>query len=330
MTPGHSTDLQTVSIVGLGALGILFGRQLAAGLPAGQVRVVADPARTERYRTEGVWMDGQPVPFAYLTPQGTPSPADLVLVCVKFHALEAALPLIASQLGPETLIVSALNGIASEEVLAQHFGPERIVYAVAQEMDARREGNRLVYRDRGQLVIGPVTDDPAEAARVQAVDRFFTRAGLPHSVDPQMPRRLWGKWMLNVGVNQAVALYQGTFSTVQAEGEPRETFLVAMREVLALSPHAGTGLTEDDFHYWVRVMDALDPAGKPSLAQDLEAGRPTELELFAGTVIRLGRQYGVPTPVNERLYAGIRALEAKAPEVQASASSSGTSVSSSK
>lgn len=318
-------DLQTVSIVGLGALGILFGGQLARALGPGQVRVVAGAARAERYRQEGVEMDGERVPFTYLTPEDTPTPADLVLVCVKFHQLGAVRPLIASQLGPDTLIVSALNGISSESVLAEWFGPERLVYAVAQEMDARKEGRRLIYRDRGQLVIGAMTQDKAEAERVGRVAELFRRTHFPHTVVDDMPRRLWGKWMLNVGVNQTVALYRGTFATVQAEGEARDTFKAAMREVLALSAHAGTGLTEDDFRYWLRVMDGLDPAAKPSLAQDLEAGRPTELELFAGTVIRLGQEYGVPTPVNERLYAGIRALE-----VQASASSSGTSVSSNK
>lgn len=290
-------------------MGILFGGQLARALGPGQVRVVADAARAERYREQGVEMDGERVPFEYLIPKETETPADLVLVCVKFHQLEAVRPLIASQLGPDTLIVSALNGISSEGVLAEWFGPERIVYAVAQEMDARKEGHRLIYRDRGQLVIGPMTADADEAARVGRLAEFFRRAHFPHTVTDDMPRRLWGKWMLNVGVNQTVALYQGTFATVQAEGEARETFKAAMREVLALSQHAGTGLTEEDFSYWLRVMDGLDPAAKPSLAQDLEAGRPTELELFAGTVIRLGRQYGVPTPVNERLYTGIRALE---------------------
>ncbi|MFC6616995.1 ketopantoate reductase family protein [Deinococcus radiophilus] len=304
-------DIVTVSVIGLGALGILFGGQLAAALPAGTVRVVADQDRLERYREQGIYFDGERVPFDYLTPDATPSPADLALVCVKFHQLEAALPLIASQLGPDTLIVSALNGIASEAVLAEHFGPERIVYAVAQEMDARKDGNRLVYRDRGQLVIGAMTTDPSEAERVERVARFSARAGLPHTVVPDMPRRLWGKWMLNVGVNQTVALYQGTFDTVQRPGEARETFKAAMREVLALAPHEGTGLTEADFDYWVRVMDALDPAGKPSMRQDLEAGRQSELELFAGTVLALGQKHGVPTPVNERLYQGIQALQAR-------------------
>lgn len=303
-------DIQTVAVVGLGALGLLFGGQLAAALPPGRVRVIADAERTKRYREEGVFFDAQRVPFAYLTPEETPGPADLVLVCVKFHQLEAVAGLIESQLGQDTLIVSALNGIASETWLAERFGPARVVYAVAQEMDARKEGTRLIYRDRGQLVIGPMTGEPAEAARVARVARFFARVGFPHTVDPQMPRRLWGKWMLNVGVNQTVALYGGTFATVQKGGEPRQTLLAAMREVLALAPHEGVDLSEDDFAYWVRVMDGLDPAARPSLAQDLAAGRPTELELFAGTVLALGKKHGVPTPVNARLYAGIRALEA--------------------
>lgn len=302
-------DIRTVAVVGLGALGLLFGGQLARAMPAGAVRVIADAARVQRYRAEGVYMDGERVPFHYLTPEETPSPADLVLVCVKFGRLQEVLPLIASQLGPDTLIVSALNGISSESVLAEAFGPERIVYAVAQEMDARKEGNRLVYRDAGRLVIGPMTDDAGEAERVRVLGEFFSRVGFPHLTDPEMPRRLWGKWMLNVGVNQVVALYEGTFATVQAQGEARETFLAAMREVLALAPHAGVNLTEADFDYWVRVMDGLDPAAKPSLRQDLEAGRPTEVDLFAGTVVRLGRRYGVPTPVNARLLEGIRALE---------------------
>lgn len=306
---GDAPDIQTVAIVGLGALGILFGGQLQAALPPGQVRVVSDAARAARYHEGGTFFGGERVPFAYMTPEDTPGPADLVLVCVKFYQLEDVMDLIASQIGEHTVIVSALNGIASEAVLAARFGPGRVVHAVAQEMDARKEGRHLVYRDRGQLVIGPVGTDAGEAARVQRVARFFGRLGFPHSVDPQMARRMWGKWMLNVGVNQTVALYGGSFATVQREGEARETFKAAMREVLALAPHAGVDLGEKDFGYWVRVMDGLDPAARPSLAQDLAAGRPTELELFAGTVLELGRRYGVPTPVNERLYAGIRALE---------------------
>jgi 2-dehydropantoate 2-reductase len=205
-----------------------------------------------------------------------------------------------------------LNGIASERRLAEAFGTDKVVYCVAQQMDARKEGNQLIYRDAGQLVIGAMTDNADEIARVQRVDAIFHQVQFPHSISPNMPRQLWCKLMLNTGVNQTVALYEGTFKTTQEEGEAREMFKAAMREVMQVASAEGVTLTEDDFNQWVVIMDALDPTGMPSMRQDLKAGRPCELELFAGTIRTLGDKHGIDTPVNDHLYEGISALMAKA------------------
>ena len=83
----------------------------------------------------------------------------------------------------------------------------------------------------------------------------------------------------------------------------------AMEEVIPLAAAEGVQLTQQDLAYWLGVLDALRPEGKPSLAQDLDSGRPTEVELFAGTVLSLGARHGVDTPVNRFLYAQIKALE---------------------
>ena len=85
--------------------------------------------------------------------------------------------------------------------------------------------------------------------------------------------------------------------------------IAAMREVMALAPYEGVTLTEDDLTYWLGVLDTLGAAGKPSLRQDLEAGRPTEVELFSGTIRQLGQKHAIPTPVNDWLYAEIKRLE---------------------
>lgn len=301
-----------ISIIGFGSLGALFASLLAPhlpfdpSLPSNKLRIIADSERVARYRTEGLVVNGTPVQLNYLTPNDcqtlNPSTADLVIVCCKFHQLNAVLPLVASQLGENTLIVSALNGIASEQVLINHFGKQRVVYCVAQQMDARKVGNQLYYRDAGQLVIGAMTDDPTEKTNVTTVASLFTQAHFPHSVSEDMPRQLWGKLMLNVGVNQTVAVYQGTFATVQQDGEAREVFKSAMREVMQVANAEGVRLTEADFEKWVAIMDALDPKGMPSMRQDLLAKRRCELELFAGTVRELGRKHGIATPTNELLY----------------------------
>lgn len=308
----QTTEFPTIAIVGFGALGALFASLLAPQLPFDKLRVIADAKRVQRYQAEGLLVNATPLALNYLAPTDCATPADLVIVCTKFYQLEGVLPLIASQLGENTIIVSALNGIASERRLAEAFGTDKVVYCVAQQMDARKEGNQLIYRDAGQLVIGAMTDNADEIARVQRVDAIFHQVQFPHSISPNMPRQLWGKLMLNTGVNQTVALYEGTFKTTQEEGEAREMFKAAMREVMQVASAEGVTLTKDDFNQWVVIMDSLDPTGMPSMRQDLKAGRPCELELFAGTIRTLGDKHGIDTPVNDHLYEGISALMAKA------------------
>jgi 2-dehydropantoate 2-reductase len=83
----------------------------------------------------------------------------------------------------------------------------------------------------------------------------------------------------------------------------------AMREVMALADKAGVHLSETDLTQWYTILSSLNPLGKTSMLQDVEAGRKTEVEMFAGKVIELGRRYNVPTPVNERLYVLIKEIE---------------------
>lgn len=85
--------------------------------------------------------------------------------------------------------------------------------------------------------------------------------------------------------------------------------IAAMREVIVLSEYEGIHLTEADLNYWLSVLATLSPEGKPSLAQDLEARRYSEVELFAGTVLDMGENYHIPTPVNKKLYDTIKSME---------------------
>lgn len=79
----------------------------------------------------------------------------------------------------------------------------------------------------------------------------------------------------------------------------RELMKVAMHEVILVANREGVALTEADLEQWVGIIDTLNPDGEPSMRQDTKAGRTTEIGLFAGTICRLGRQHGIPTPVND-------------------------------
>lgn len=145
--------------------------------------------------------------------------------------------------------------------------------------------------------------------RVLAVKYFFESAGIPYRIPLDMVRAMWTKFMLNVGVNQVSAVLRGNYGLFQRSIYATELMILAAREVVALSDIYGIGLNDRDVDYFVNTVKSLNPDSKTSMLQDLEAGRNTEIDIFAGTVIRLGERMKVPTPVNHILYRMIRVAE---------------------
>lgn len=294
-----------ITIVGMGALGILFGDRMTDTLGKEAVTFLADRERIEKYQQEGVYCNGKRCDFQ-MTDQVYP--ADLLMFAVKGTTLQEAAQLARDAVGEDTIILSLLNGISSEELLSQYLKKGHIVHCIAQGMDAVKLGNKLTYSHAGELRIG--TPEESKQPLVEQAAQMLKQAGVPYVVEEDIMHRLWGKWMLNVGVNQVVMMTEGTYRTVQQPGKERELMRSAMEEVLKLSEKAGTGVTRQDLEDYIALVDTLNPEGMPSMRQDGLARRYSEVELFAGTVIRKGEQYGVSVPVNQMLYDRIKEIEA--------------------
>lgn len=299
--------IKTAAIVGLGALGVMYGHQISKPMPSGALHIVADKQRIEQYKSDGVYCNGEPCAFDYMMPDEA-QPVDLVLVAVKQPGLSSAIDAMKNLVGEHTVILSLLNGISSEQVLAEAFGPDKLLMCVAQGMDAMRDGRSVRYTQMGWLVFGDMTSG-APSGKAKSVAAFFDATGVPYILADDMPRRMWSKFMLNVGVNQVMAAYGGGYQELLQSGYKRDTMLGAMREVMALAEYEGITLGEDDIAGWMKVLASLSPDGKPSMQQDVEARRKSEVELFAGTVTRLGKKHGVRTPVNTELYRRILEIE---------------------
>jgi 2-dehydropantoate 2-reductase len=137
------------------------------------------------------------------------------------------------------------------------------------------------------------------------------KAGIVYETPLDMMRILWWKFMINVGINQASAVLRSPYAVFQTSKEARGLMESAMREVIMLAQKAGVHLSEDDIRGFEPILARLNPQGKTSMLQDVEAGRKTEVEMFAGRVIALGRHYNVPVPVNQLLFDQIREIESK-------------------
>lgn len=308
-------QIHKVALIGLGALGIMYADLLTRALGKENVRVVADRERVMRYQSKGVYCNGALCDFQYVLPEQQTEPADLLLFTVKAGGLCSAIEAARRQVGEQTLILSAVNGIGSEELLAQAYGADHVLYCVAQAMDAVRERNRVHYVSSGQLCFGE--KEPGKLSeRVKALSAFFERAGIGYEAVADIRHHQWGKLMANVGLNQVTALTDpGTYSVVQKPGSARERMIAAMREVQAVAEAEGVCLNGRDMDYWLGVIDRLNPSGKTSMRQDIEAGRITEVELFAGTVLKLGRKHGIDVAVNEQLEREILCLTSNEREI---------------
>ena len=309
-------QIRTSALIGLGALGILFGRKMPG------VQVIADEARIARYAAQPVVCNGEECRFSYVTPaQG--KPVDLLLVAVKATVLDQAIADMKNFVGPDTVILSVLNGITSEEHIETAY-PGRTLWSVAIGMDATRSGRTLVFNQAGKIQFGE--RDGALTGRVQAVADYLDACGIANEPCSDILYKQWNKLMVNDGLNQAAVAFDLTYGGLcrsaaaafdlpygglTKPGPAYDKMLEAMQEVIRLANLEGVPLPRDNDEQFLRTaMPTFNPDGMPSMRQDVLAKRPTEVEEFAGVVRARAKKYGMPTPANDFFYARIQEIEA--------------------
>ena len=274
-------NIETSALIGLGALGILFGRKMPG------VKVIADAGRIARYSAQ---------------------PVDLLLVAVKATVLEQAIRDMKKFIGPDTIILSVLNGITSEEDIEAVY-PGHCLWSVAIGMDATRVGRSLTFGAPGRIQFGEKNGGMTD--RVRAVDEYLTACGIASEPCNDILFKQWSKLMVNDGLNQAAAAFDLPYGGLTKPGPAYDKMLEAMQEVIDLSVLEGVNLPADNHKAFLESMaPTFKPDGMPSMRQDVLAQRPTEVEEFAGVVRRLAKKHGMPTPANDFFYEKIREIEA--------------------
>lgn len=300
-------QINSVTIIGKGAVGLLYGSILETNLGSRSVRFAMDDERFERHAGDRILVNGSPCTIETI-PMSAAKPADLVILATKATGLADAIDSMGPLVGPETRMISLLNGVRSEQVIAERYGWNRLVLAVAQGMDAVFLSHELTYTHPGEIRFGAA--DKTDPGVVEDIDDLFTRGGVAHVVEADPVRRMWVKLMMNVGINQTCMVYGGTYGSASEPGEQNRCFIAAMRETLSVARAEGIDLTEADLTEMAEVIAGIDPAGMPSMAQDRINRKPTEVEEFAGTIVRLAEKHRILAPQNRWLYQRIKEIEA--------------------
>ena len=301
--------INRVAVLGAGAMGAYFTSAFFEA-PGLSTTLVAQGERAQRLLHNGLVVNGCGYRVPVHQPADGPHPVDLVIVALKHHHLEEALPALDPLVGDHTLLLSVMNGLDSEAVIGGRFGMDKLLYAVSVGIDAVRQGNEVTFTKTGTHFFGEAAN-PKISPRVRAVQEAFDRAGIRHETPADMIRMLWWKFMVNVGANQASAVLRAPYGVFQTSAEAQGLMVALMEEVIALAEAAGVNLSRRDIDEWNTFLNTLSPQGKTSMLQDVEAGRKTEVEIFGGKVVSLGEQYGIATPVNETVLRIIRVFEEK-------------------
>lgn len=284
-----------VIICGLGAVGLTYANKLKNIC---DLKILADSKRIERYKKTSPLLNDIPLELNYITPDAS-FEADLIIIATKASGLESAINYIKNFVSENTLILSLLNGISSEEEIANVYGREKVIPAYFIGHSAVRDGNSVTQDGVGRIVFG----------KNEILENFFRENNIDYEIPEDIIYSMWLKFTMNIFSNQTSAVLNLTFGEMKRSEKFKEfakKLIAEVRQIGEASGVQGLENLEDDA---LKALSEMVDDGKTSMLQDILAGRKTEVDIFAGEIIKRGKMYNIQTPYNQTLYDLIKILE---------------------
>ena len=304
-------------VVGTGALGSVFG-----GLLQHSGQAVACLGRGEHFaqaavkglEIDGIWGNFQvgPISAAPLEPEAD-EPYEVILLCVKSFATQEACRRLRGRLAPQGLIISVQNGLGNLEIIAREFGRSRTIGArVIFGAQVIRPGLVTVTVYAAPVLLGAL-DPELPGGQLSRVAVDLNRAGIPTEVVAEIIPHLWDKVLYNCALNPLGAILGATYGALGDDPETRDLMRLIIAEIYDVARARGIVLHHPEaagyFRHFLENLVPPTAAHQPSMWQDLQAGRRTEIEALNGAICRYGRETGVATPYNETMSCLIRFME---------------------
>jgi 2-dehydropantoate 2-reductase len=299
-----------ICVVGCGAVGSLFAANLSL---LDDVEVVAydlSQPHVDAINAHGLRLSGAGDVVG--RPRATSDPAELGacdfgIVATKTMHTDAAIAATAASFA-DGCVATVQNGLGNEEVLAQHV--ERVIRGTTFPAGKLLEPGHVQWDVKGDTTLGPFEPSPAPFAEVERLADACTRAGMPTAAVADARGPQWRKVIFNASTNPIGALTGLTHGRVCERPDLRALVSGLVDEGKAVAAAQGIVLDADP-------EALIDHAAKPEVAyghkasmlQDVEARRSTEIDYLNGGIVRFGREHGVPTPLNEAIWALVKGVE---------------------
>jgi 2-dehydropantoate 2-reductase len=228
------------------------------------------------------------------------APPDLVILAVKSYDTDEVIDQIRPAVGPKTLLVSFQNGVENEIKLGAAFGQEKVLGCVCYIGAEVVEPGVILHNARGTVSIGEMGGSKTE--RLETIVDAFRKARIEASASDDIQKDLWIKLSWNTAFNQVCTIGRATVGSILDSEVMQKLLRDTMREVFAVAAKYGVSLSEEVIDKSLHLSSEELRSVKPSMLQDFERGRRLEHETFSGFIVREGKKFGLPTPVNTILY----------------------------
>lgn len=299
-----------IGIVGVGGIGGYLGGMLTR--TEAEVTVVARGARGKAIRERGIVLhsdqsgDSVTRPAKVVEDAAELEEQDFLLICVKNYSLEEVLPRLSKAVGPKTIVLPVMNGIDPGDRVRAALSSGIVVKCLMYIVSFAREDYSI--QEQGgyvRLVFGMAEQEDREA--LQKVEDLLTGADIPHKWAEDIELEIWKKFMLNCCYNVATAYYDANIGPIRDNPEWAKSYEDLAREAYALARARGIPLREENLEKVLKnFREVYADDDSSSLQRDLHEGKPVEVETFSGYVVREGKRLGVPVPVSERMYEGLK------------------------
>jgi 2-dehydropantoate 2-reductase len=299
-----------IAIVGAGAMGSLFGALLARG--GNDVRLIdVWKAHVAAINADGlsVERDGSvsTVRLHAATDSAGIGTADLVIVFVKSTDTGAAARTAEKLAGDNGYVLTLQNGMGNADVIAGVVTPERVIAGTTSHGATLLGPGRIRHAGVGSTVIGMWHGRDVAVAR--RIADYFSDAGIETRAVEDVRAIVWGKLLINVGINAITALTGIKNGQLLDLDDTRELAAAAVREAMAVARAENVTICEDAVEHVFEVAGAT-AANRSSMGQDVDKRRRTEIESINGVIVKKAEQLGLQAPVNKALTALVRTLQA--------------------
>jgi len=292
---GTNMEIKNVIICGLGALGLTYANKLKDYC---NLKILADFNRVEKYKKNTPIFNNKKVFLDYILPTDSWD-ADLIIISTKSRGLDSAIKLIENFVSKNTIIISLINGISSEEKIKKQYPNTKIIRSYFIGHSAINLNGSITQDGIGKIVF----------EENKTLENFFKINKIDYEISDDIVYSQWLKLGVNIILNQLSAIYKCSVGELRKKNEFMYYSQNLLKEVKKIAEASGIKLEDDYVKKVIESTYLIADDGKTSMYQDIIAKRKTEVDIFSGEIINLGKVFGIKTPYNEEIYSKIKLLE---------------------